>query len=217
MRVTTAERKEAEKEQRRNSIVDAAERLFSTRGYDRVTMEDVASEAKLAKGTLYLYFKNKQELYVAVVIRGAVIMDEMIAKAMSAEKKGLSKTYAGGLAYYEFAKNYPVRFNMLTDAEHRCQTGDLGEAMRAEFARRRIRSWQNTVDAIRIGIADGTIRPDAEPQKTARFIIESTRAMIYASLECPTTKSGSAATRDELVYFTLDMLRHALENKGDLK
>ena len=58
--MVTARRKEREKEQRRNEIVDAAEKLFFEKGYEGVSMDDVARDAELAKGTLYLYFKNFQ-------------------------------------------------------------------------------------------------------------------------------------------------------------
>jgi TetR/AcrR family transcriptional regulator len=46
------ERKEREKEQRRNAIIDAAEKIFFTKGMDNSTMDDVAEEAELSKGTL---------------------------------------------------------------------------------------------------------------------------------------------------------------------
>lgn len=210
----TAKRKEQEKEERRITIISAAERLFSSRGYDNVTVEDVAREARLAKGTLYLYFKNKEALYVAVVIRGMAVMGEMMDRAMAAEKKGISKTYAGGLAYYEFAKQHPVYFGMMLDAQQRYFAGTMGEAIRAELALNRSRIQQITIDAVRTGITDGTIRPDAEPRKTALLLIETITAMIRASLEAQAIKDGSPAARDEIVYFTLDMLRHSIEKKS---
>ena len=58
-----AERKEREKEQRRKAILDAAEKVFFEKGLKYSTMDDVAEEAELSKGTLYLYFKNKEELF----------------------------------------------------------------------------------------------------------------------------------------------------------
>ena len=57
-----AERKEREKEHRRNTILDAAEEVFFSKGINLATMDEVAERAELSKGTLYLYFKNKEEL-----------------------------------------------------------------------------------------------------------------------------------------------------------
>lgn len=63
------ERKEREKERRRQQIMVAAKRVFSAKGFNKATMEDIAHEAELSPGTLYLYFKNKEELYASLSLR----------------------------------------------------------------------------------------------------------------------------------------------------
>ena len=63
------ERKEREKERRRQQIMVAAKRVFSENGFNKATMEDIANEAELSPGTLYLYFKNKEELYASLSLR----------------------------------------------------------------------------------------------------------------------------------------------------
>ncbi len=63
------ERKEREKERRRQQIMVAAKRVFSNKGFNKATMEDIAQEAELSPGTLYLYFKNKEELYASLSLR----------------------------------------------------------------------------------------------------------------------------------------------------
>jgi AcrR family transcriptional regulator len=63
------ERKEREKERRRQQILVSAKRVFSDKGYSRATMEDIANEAELSPGTLYLYFKNKEELFASLSLR----------------------------------------------------------------------------------------------------------------------------------------------------
>ena len=63
------ERKEREKERRRQQILVAAKRVFSAKGFNKATMEDIAKEAELSPGTLYLYFINKDELYASLSLR----------------------------------------------------------------------------------------------------------------------------------------------------
>ena len=63
------ERKEREKERRRQQIMVAAKRVFVEKGFAGATMEDIAREAELSAGTLYLYFKNKNELYASLTLR----------------------------------------------------------------------------------------------------------------------------------------------------
>lgn len=62
------ERKQREKEQRRKEILTAARRVFSAKGFNSTTMEEIASQAELSPGTLYLYFKNKEELHTSLSI-----------------------------------------------------------------------------------------------------------------------------------------------------
>ena len=62
------ERKQREKEQRRLEILSAARKVFSSKGFNSTTMEEIASQAELSPGTLYLYFKNKEELHTSLSI-----------------------------------------------------------------------------------------------------------------------------------------------------
>ena len=65
-----AERKQREKEMqqrvRRKQILDAAKRVFHTRGFSGATVEDIAKGAELSPAALYLYFKNKDDIYVSL-------------------------------------------------------------------------------------------------------------------------------------------------------
>jgi AcrR family transcriptional regulator len=62
-------RQERERERRRQQIIAASKRVFSSKGFSRATVKDIAEEAELSPGTIYIYFKNKDELYAALSIR----------------------------------------------------------------------------------------------------------------------------------------------------
>nr|NJM03757.1 TetR/AcrR family transcriptional regulator [Desulfobacula sp.] len=62
------ERKQREKEKRKIEIINAARKVFSSKGFNSSTMEEIATEAELSPGTLYLYFKNKEELHTSLSI-----------------------------------------------------------------------------------------------------------------------------------------------------
>ncbi len=86
------ERKQREKEQRRKEIMDAAKVVFSAKGFNRSTMEEIATEAELSPGTLYLYFKNKEELHTSLSIDilgylTSQINEFVLKKDMNAEQK----------------------------------------------------------------------------------------------------------------------------------
>ena len=105
--MSIAERKEREKEQRRNDILSAAEKLFFARGYDNVTMDDIAKAVELNKATLYLYFKDKESLYFTVVLRGITILNAWVRESGSRAESGSEKLWEIGRAYSAFAKEYP--------------------------------------------------------------------------------------------------------------
>jgi AcrR family transcriptional regulator len=85
------ERKHREKELRRQQIMVAAKKLFASKGFSRATIEEIAKEAELSPGTLYLYFKNKDELFAGLSVK---ILRYLIARL---EKLCLEK----GLTSYQ--------------------------------------------------------------------------------------------------------------------
>ena len=73
------------------AILDAARAVFSRDGYASSSVDDVAAEAGIAKGTVYLYFKSKEELYLAALLRdvkefGDAARDEMEREPTLLEK-----------------------------------------------------------------------------------------------------------------------------------
>ena len=73
-----------EHDERRNEILDTAERLFHTKGYGKCTVNDILEEVAIAKGTFYYYFKSKEEVLDAVVLR---YTDIIISRAEEILKK----------------------------------------------------------------------------------------------------------------------------------
>jgi AcrR family transcriptional regulator len=67
--MTIHERQSRDRERRRQQIIAASKRVFLSKGASRATIKDIADEAELSPGTLYIYFKNKDELYASLSIR----------------------------------------------------------------------------------------------------------------------------------------------------
>jgi AcrR family transcriptional regulator len=63
-----AERRKREKKNRKNAILKAARRLFFDNGFRPVTVESIAKKAELSKGSIYLYFKSKEEIYTQILL-----------------------------------------------------------------------------------------------------------------------------------------------------
>ena len=71
---------------RRKQILEEAARLFSSQRFDEVLMDDIAQSAGVAKGTLYTYFSDKEELYFAVVFEGISRLNQQVLESAIGQK-----------------------------------------------------------------------------------------------------------------------------------
>jgi TetR/AcrR family transcriptional regulator len=166
-----ADRRQREKEQRKAEIIDAAERLFFSRSYEDVSMDDIAREVELNKATIYLYFKNKETLFATIVLRGVRILKEKYTECMEKQVPGIVKVALMGQAYYQFSQEHPDYLRMIHfygserfSKENPC-TAEIGKG----YGTCRL----ILADTIREGIDDGTIRADLDPFLTSMYLMIS--------------------------------------------
>ena len=86
-------------EKRENQILDAAISVFSRDGFDRANTDRIAKVAKLGKGTIYRYFKNKEELFFSVVDRGLDELRNEMLREVNKGKTSLKKIENAGKAH----------------------------------------------------------------------------------------------------------------------
>jgi AcrR family transcriptional regulator len=72
------ERKARERLLRETQILDAAHQVFHEVGFSAATMDQIAERAELAKGTVYIYFKSKEELYYSLLAKGLDVLIELL-------------------------------------------------------------------------------------------------------------------------------------------
>src|SRR5260221_5628074 len=106
-----AERRVEEKERRRAEIVDAAEHLYADKGWDAVTMEQVAKRARLSRALLYVYFRDKEELLFAIGQRAMQVLRERFTEAQRRHVRGIDQVHAIGRAYMAYAHEFPHYFD----------------------------------------------------------------------------------------------------------
>ena len=98
--MSSQERREKERESRRSAILKAARKLFFDRGFKSVTVDNIAAKAEVSKGSVYLYFKSKEEIYTQILIN-----DNISAFEDSKNKFSGKEAPAAGLLL-GFADNY---------------------------------------------------------------------------------------------------------------
>lgn len=69
---------------RHSGILDAARRVFARKGFENATVDDIAESAGIAKGTVYLYFRSKRDIYLAALKQGAIELNHETRRRMDA-------------------------------------------------------------------------------------------------------------------------------------
>ena len=160
------ERKEREKELRSESVIDAAERIFFSKGFEHATMNDVAEEAELSKGALYLYFHSKNELCMAILQRSLQILKE-IFEILRDDKNltGIEKFPKLAELFITFAKEHPNHYDsLLSYREHRDNCPATGKIIKSTIKENK--NINNIIsDIIKMGQADNTIKKDIYADK----------------------------------------------------
>ncbi len=98
----TTERREREKQQRRDAILKTAQSLFFDKGFRDTTIDDIARAAELSRGTIYLYFESKEEIYATVMEEGLDILHRMLTESYHEDQDPLSNLLAGHDAFMRF-------------------------------------------------------------------------------------------------------------------
>lgn len=175
----TEERKAREKQKRRNNILNAAEEVIFSKGLDQTTMDEIAEKAELSKGTLYLYFKNKNELYLAICEHGSTILNGRFAKVFTEDKPGIELIRLLGETYVEFVKAHPDYYNAFMFFESFENIQELQNSKVARSCQENAReSLTYIVRALQIGMQDGSVTTDFDPRELALQIWGSTRGLI---------------------------------------
>lgn len=168
--MSLAKWKEREREQRQNDIIKAARKLFADKGFE-VSLNEVAKEVGLGKSTLYLYFKNKESLYFAVVSRGTQIWAEIVKKEVKKGNTGLERLKLYGNANREFSSKYPDYFRLLYSPTSIKKTFDMDKINSSEEFQEVRELFKEImsigIDSIQKGIDEGEIRPDVDPVEAA--------------------------------------------------
>lgn len=155
-----AERRQEEKERRHAEIIDAAEEVAASVGWDQLTMDQVARRARLSRALLYVYFNDKLDLMYGICERGLGVLRQRFEDAVSRHHSGLDQSIAIGRAYIAFSQEFPVYFDIMARCELR-ETDPL-KAPPNEAACMVTGSGVHglLVEVVERGIRDGSIRSD---------------------------------------------------------
>ncbi len=192
----------SQKAEKKRQILQASLEVFAQKGYGPTVLDDVAANANIAKGTLYLYFKDKEDLYINTVLHffellEAEIRDNLLSDMNPAEM--LRSVAASQLRFFFRHKDY-IRFSMTSlNSGSTAFRKKLHEPMQARMHKQ----FDSLTHIFEQGKSDGMFRSDIP-----------TEDMIHAYVgmlnEAARTACMFAAQRDIDVGQTIDRIMRIL-------
>jgi TetR/AcrR family transcriptional regulator, repressor for uid operon len=149
----------------KEKIVQAAITTFSKYGYDKTRMDDIAKNANLGKGTLYLYFKSKEELFYAISENSIKELKEQLSKLFS-KKEDL---------VHDAEKFYDQYRNMIHDSEkvsfEIIAESSRNPKLRKALYEQRMKVYDIVIDYLRRQIEKGFFRKDMDVNAIASGLV----------------------------------------------
>jgi len=213
--MSIAQWKKKEKEQRRENIIDAARKLFFDTDYDSVSMDEIAQEIGLGKGTLYLYFKSKESLFYAVALRGMRILNSIHLKSLKLDENGLDKLHTLIEGYFQFTQEYPEYFHMLCYAASN-PSPLIDNEYAKDFTELALNNIQISAKILEECMMDGTVRRDLNPTEMAIFLSIIGNSITNMDPVWKVTLEAAGTGKDEIWEHYLRFITPAIETKHEL-
>jgi len=177
-------RREREKLRQRQEILASAIELFSEKGYHNVSMHEIAEKAEFAIGTLYKFFKNKEDLYKALILGQAEKFHDALTKAIEEPDDEIEK-----LRNYVRAKGAVFRANVSIVRLYFAETGgasfNVMAGLDSEIRKRYGRFLQTLGSIFESGIKRKRFKKIADPYHLAVALNSLTNAFLFLWLEAP--------------------------------
>src|SRR5438552_9604727 len=152
-----------------SAIMKAAERNFLERGFHGTKIEDIAGEADVATGSIYVHFRSKEGLYLALIEHALEVEEQFLAAAFDDALTPAEQLIAAGDAYLRFYVEHPGYFRMLAfpyfDTKPKAKLDPVAKRV-ARLAEAQIaRLAQAIAEAVEAGIVR-----EVDPTRAAKFM-----------------------------------------------
>ncbi|MEH7108298.1 TetR/AcrR family transcriptional regulator [Bacillus sp. JJ1764] len=212
-----SERKQREKEIRRNDIIEAAERVFFTKGYSTSTMDDVAKEAEFSKRTVYVYFKSKEQLYFEIMIRGWKLLNTVLEEDLNTLLDGnsLQRLRQIGTTLFTFSQLQPNYFEAIVEYETSERDFEKGitDQSREECYAEGEKVFRFLMTTLQQGVEEGSIRKDLDLLNTAVILWSTTIGVFHvAKKKANYIKHYHHRNSEELIPEAFELLLTSIKN-----
>ncbi|MEK4873941.1 TetR/AcrR family transcriptional regulator [Bacillus sp. FSL W8-0102] len=158
---------------RKKQILDAAAKSFSLFGYKATTMDQVAKLANVGKGTIYNFFKNKEDLFHEIVSSLIAEMKEAAEQSFDEEDSFVEKVHRALYQVLDFRRKHQLTIKLFQEAR------EMGTPAVLEVMDKIERSILDYIrDKIEMGIKHGEIK-NCNPEVTAFVILKTYISLIF--------------------------------------
>ncbi|WP_071129394.1 TetR/AcrR family transcriptional regulator [Varibaculum massiliense] len=194
-------------------IIDAAVSVFAEKGYDAANTNEIAKAAGIAVGSLFQYFKTKENLFRYVIQQGAGIIETDIGAILKAEISGREKLHRLMLLTVRACQKYPEYqqlYHEITATGNRDFIVDIARELESYAA-------AGLIKLIKQGRERGDIRTDL-PAEILAFTVDNAMVMMQYSLSTPYFKGRAqlyqVAEPNEFAEQMTEILWSALEKRS---
>jgi AcrR family transcriptional regulator len=163
---------------KKQRIIQAAERLFRTRRFHEITLDEIAREADVGKGTIYLYFSDKEDLIFQAAVAGFDEMCGLLRQNVGegvAFRDGLLRICETISAFFQ--KRRPLFRIILSESSRAMESNRVG--LRQRWQERRKTMSEAVAAVIARGVTAGEIRRDIPPGILAEFLLGMLRTRAW--------------------------------------
>jgi len=158
VRTLTRQRRDEEKAVRRQTILEAAKRVYSRKGFLAATIEDIAAEARVSVGTIYLYFKSKEDLYVSLLFESMEMFTRALTAIRQSRRRPDRKVRAAWDFFYRFRQGFPESYRVFFLFHHKSFPVAVPRQTLALLNRAAGRNFRLAADIVRQAMDAGIYR-----------------------------------------------------------
>ena len=205
-------RRDEEKEKRRKTILDAAEKVIARRGLEKAHFGEIAQRTRLSRSLVYVYFPTKDDLFHAVCERGLMQLQARFEQAAASHALGIDQVMAMGRAYAAFSREEPLYFEMMTELQARENASQPASAAEESAERHGQGCLLHVAAALSRGLQDQSVHPGiGDPGATALSIWAFTHGLLQISAKkAVMLESKFKLTQHDMVEHGFALLRSAL-------
>jgi len=189
-------RKDRERAAREELILDHAQRLLLENGFQNLNLDDLAESVEYSKGTLYLHFKTKEDIALAVVTRAQKERADFFQRTLSFKGRSRERIRAIGFACCHFANVHPDYYNVEMMLKSLSFWEKADETRQHQYAMQGGRCFRVIHRIVTDGLRDGDLPPGKLTSEQIVFAIASTavgshimsrnsQALMLAGIEDP--------------------------------